>query len=157
MIHEDHQTLPLPEAKFIALRRSRRQLRLGFDGQPITLDLAPRSVSLLKLIDPSVAPVAPALAVSVPPTVEVGKDALFSAKPEPGSVPVTACRWSFGDGTSAEGKVVTHTYTRADTFTGKLACDGLDGIAFEKSFPVTAVGHVDTRFTPGRNRRPGAD
>ena len=123
----------------------------------ITLDLAPRSVSLLKLIDPSVAPVAPALAVSVPPTVEVGKDALFSAKPEPGSVPVTACRWSFGDGTSAEGKVVTHTYTRADTFTAKLACDGLDGIAFEKSFPVTAVGHVDTRFTPSRNRRPGAD
>jgi len=123
----------------------------------ITLDIAPRSVAVLKLIDPSVAPVAPALAVSVPRPMEVGKEAVFSAKPEPGSVPVTACRWSFGDGTFAEGNVVTHTYTRAATFTAKLACDGLDGVAFENSFLVAATGHMNTRFTPGRNRRHEAD
>lgn len=123
----------------------------------ITLDLAPRSVAVLKLIDTSVAPVAPALAVSIPRPVEVGIEVVFSAKPEPGSVPVTACRWSFGDETSSDGNVVTHTYTRAATFTAKLVCDGLDEVAFESSFPVAATGHVDTRFTPGRNRRPEAD
>jgi alpha-galactosidase len=63
-------------------------------------------------------------------------------------VPALAYRWDFGDGTSAEGASVTHTYTHAARYTVHVNVEGIEGVPFEKDFSVAVTGTVDTIFRP---------
>jgi alpha-galactosidase len=120
------------------------------DSAALSLNLAPHSVGMVKIVDSSVAASAPSIKVHLPEKIETGKMATFSAESEAGSVPALLYHWDFGDGTSAEGASVTHAYTHAGSFTVRLRAEGIEGVAFEKSFAVSSTGTIDTIFRPER-------
>jgi hypothetical protein len=43
---------------------------------------------------------------------------------------------------------VTHTFTHAANYTIHLRGEGIEGVPFEKDFPVAVTGTVDTIFRP---------
>jgi len=116
----------------------------------LSLKLAPQSVRIVKILDTSIPAAAPVAKVEMPEKIEAGKPATFSAQgyPGPDYVPALAYHWDFGDGTSVEGFSVTHTYTHAATYTVRLTVEGIEGLPFEKDFPVAVTGDVDTVFRP---------
>jgi alpha-galactosidase len=114
----------------------------------ISLSLVPRSVRIVKIIDTSVPAGAPLVTAEIPEKLEAGKTVPFSAQASADQVPALAYHWDFGDGTGAEGISITHTYTRAASYTVRLMVEGIDGVPFEKNFPVSVTGTVDTIFRP---------
>jgi PKD repeat protein len=77
----------------------------------------------------------------------------LSAQSAAGSVPALSYRWDFGDGTSAEGSSVTHSYTHAGSFTIHLIAEGIEGVPFEKSLTVSVTGTIDPIFRPDLYQR----
>lgn len=119
----------------------------------IRVQLPPHSVKVLKIIDSSVAPAAPAVTTHGPDHAEAGDTVQFSAEADPVGTPVLTYRWDFGDGTYGEGATASHAYTHAGDFTLRLTARGLDGISFEKSLTVKVAGRIDTRFYPAKKER----
>jgi hypothetical protein len=119
----------------------------------ISFSLAPHSVLMLKFLNDSVPASAPKAVANVPDNVPIGLSQEFSAHTEAESEPAVEFRWDFGDGTSATGKTVHHTFTHRGAFTVKLVADGIDGLRFEKEFPVSASGNFSTTFDPKRIER----
>jgi len=113
-----------------------------------SLNLAPQSVRVVKILDTSIPAAAPLVNVAIPEKIDAGKPASWSAQNSPDHVPALAYRWDFGDGTSAEGPSVTHTFTHAANYTVHLKVEGIEGVPFEKDFPVAVTGAVDTIFRP---------
>lgn len=108
----------------------------------------PHSVRMLKIVDTSLSPSAPAVDAQVPEKIETGKPASFSAQNGDNSVPALSYHWDFGDGTSAKGASVTHSFTHSGQFTVRLTAQGIEGAPFEKNFKVSAEGVIDTTFRP---------
>ena len=119
----------------------------------IALQLPPHSVKVLKIIDTSIPPAAPSVRVRCPDTAEAGNTVSFFAETDPESVPVLAYRWDFGDGTSASGAAVSHTYTHPGDLSVRVLASGLDNVLFEKSSPIRIEGKITTRFAPSRKKR----
>lgn len=105
---------------------------------------APESVRLIKLVDTSVPAAGPSVAASVPTQAHAGEPLTFSANAEPSGVPAIGCRWDFGDGTSADGCSLSHTYTLARKFTVHLTVQGVEGLDTEKTYSITATGFPNT-------------
>jgi hypothetical protein len=114
----------------------------------ISLSLAPQSVRVVKIVDSSIPAAAPMVSVAIPENIEAGKPITLSAQSSSDHVPALAYHWDFGDGTSAEGPSVTHTFTHAASYTVHLNVEGIEGVPFEKDFPVAVTGTVDTIFRP---------
>jgi hypothetical protein len=114
----------------------------------LSLNLAPESVRIVKILDSSIPAAAPLVNVAIPGKIEAGKPLILSAQSSSDHVPALAYRWDFGDGTSAEGTPVTHTFTHAASYSMHLSVEGIDGVPFEKDFPVAVTGAVDTIFRP---------
>jgi hypothetical protein len=89
----------------------------------------------------------------VPPVANAGETFPLSAQTDASGVLAVSCVWDFGDGISAHGAKVSHTYTRAGTFTVRLTVQGIDGPATGQSFSVRVTG--DLRAYPNLldNRR----
>jgi alpha-galactosidase len=121
---------------------------LGGDSPALSVKVAPHSVQMLKIVDTSTAASAPSVKVRAPEKIETGKPATFSGESSPDGVPALSYRWDFGDGTSDEGRSVTHFYTHAGKFTVHMTAEGIEGVPFEKSFQVSATGKIDTVFRP---------
>jgi len=119
----------------------------------IAVQLPPHSVRVLKVIDTSIPTAAPMVSVHVPENAEAGKTVQFSAETDPAGVPALVYRWNFGDGTSAEGTTVSHSYTHSGDFTVRLLANGLDGEPFEKSTLIKVKGKIDSHFAPSSKRR----
>jgi alpha-galactosidase len=119
----------------------------------LSLTVPGQSVRMVKIVDTSIAPSAPSVNVQAPEKVETGKAATFSAQSTADSVPALSYRWDFGDGTSAEGAAVTHSYTHAGSFTIRLSAEGIEGVAFERNLAVSVTGTIDTSFRPERYQR----
>jgi len=119
----------------------------------LSLNLPPQSVQIVKILDTSIPAAAPAVKVTIPAKIETGKPASFSVQPAADGVPALAYHWDFGDGTSEDGASIAHTYTRAATYTVHLNVEGIESVPFEKDFPVTATGTIDTIFRPELYRR----
>ena len=119
----------------------------------ISLNLPPRSVRVLKIVQASVAPGAPSVQVHAPQNAELGQTVGFSAEADASGAAALAYHWDFGDGTTADGASVSHTFTRAGQFQIHVNADGIEGLPFEKTFSIAVTGEIDTRFTPSRNRR----
>jgi PKD repeat protein len=84
----------------------------------------------------------PAAVFRGPASATVGRPVTFDASGSvPGGSPITAYRWSFGDGTSGAGQSVTHTYGRAGTFDVVLTVTDAAGAADSASqrLPVYAA------------------
>jgi len=125
---------------------------LKIDGQ------APHSVQLIRLIDDSVAPAAPAIDIHAPTTLQAGQSASFRALTTEASVPALRYSWDFGDGTEEEGAAVTHAYTRDGAFKVQLRVDGLDGKPTLQSVEVNVEGAFKTTYQVEDYRRyQGAD
>lgn len=59
----------------------------------------------------------PSLATSVPATAVAGQTASFAASTADLFSPIASVTWSFGDGGSAEGTALAHTYAQPGTYT----------------------------------------
>lgn len=103
---------------------------------------APESVRVFKIIDNNVSPSAPTVTATVPAVANAGESFALSAQTEPAGVPAISYVWEFGDGTSADGPKVSHTYTRAADFTIRLTVQGIDGVPAVQSFPVKVTGNL---------------
>ena len=103
---------------------------------------APESVRVFKIIDNNVSQSAPAVTANVPSVANAGETFPLSAQTEPAGVPAVNYVWDFGDGTSADGPKVSHTYTRAANFTIHLTVQGIDGVPAVQSFPVKVTGNL---------------
>jgi alpha-galactosidase len=126
---------------------------VAFDGDVLALeDQPPHSVRLIKFVDASLPPAPPTLSTKVPAAAEIGQPVKFSAASGSG-VPVLSYHWEFGDGTSAEGAEVAHTYTRTADQVVQLTAEGMDGIPARESFRITIGGTVRTRMRLQQNRR----
>ena len=125
----------------------------GANSSALALKVAPHSVSMVKIVDPSIPASAPTVTVQAPEKIATARPAKFSAQSAADGVPALSYHWDFGDGTSAEGASVTHAFTHTGSFTVHLNVEGIEGVAFEKSFPVSVVGAIDTRFRPDLYQR----
>jgi alpha-galactosidase len=125
----------------------------GTNQEAIQVDQPAHSARIFKIVDTSVAPATPSVQETVPSKVETGKPAVYFARVKENGVPALSYRWDFGDGTSADGAAVTHTYTRQGSYKVHLAAEGVDGGSFEKSVSVEASGTIDTVFTPAKKKR----
>lgn len=112
----------------------------------------PHSVRLIKIINSSVPAAAPSVTLNAPASAGTGQAVKLEAVPAAGGVPALSYHWDFGDGTSAAGAEVTHTFTRASDYNVKLAADGVDGIPAEKQTTIAVRGAVPTAFHLDENR-----
>ena len=127
---------------------------VGFEGNILRFDnRPPHSVRLIKIIDTSIPPAVPEVSIQVPTHPEAGKPVEFSATPRADRLPVVNYHWDFGDGTAADGREVTHTYTRAADYIVQLKVDGVDGVPAQNSFPLTISGIIKTEFDLPNYRR----
>jgi alpha-galactosidase len=100
------------------------------------------SVRMIKLVDSNVSPSAPSVKAQVPAVANAGETVHLSAETEAAGVPAVGYHWDFGDGTSANGARVSHTYTGAANFTIRLTVDGVDGVPFVQRFSVKVSGNL---------------
>jgi alpha-galactosidase len=119
----------------------------------LSLDIPPHSVRMVKIVDSSIAPAAPAITTQVPPRADAGSPVAFSAASDPNGIPALAYRWDFGDGSDSTGPSVLHSYTRAGEFRVHLVVEGIENVPFETSFTVKVSGEIEKHFQPDRNRR----
>jgi alpha-galactosidase len=121
---------------------------IGQNQASLSLKLPPHSVRMVKIIDTSIPASAPSVNVQAAEKVEAGKPATLSAQSAAVGVPALSYHWDFGDGTSAEGSSVTHSYTHAGNFTIHLIAEGIEGVPLEKSLTISVTGHIDNIFRP---------
>ena len=114
---------------------------LAFDSTGLRMENQPAHfVTLLKILDESVAAQAPSIAAKVPATGKIGENLGFAAAASAGHVPALAYRWDFGDGVVADGAALSHTYTREGSYKAHLRVEGVDGLSFEQDYPLTIKG-----------------
>jgi hypothetical protein len=118
-----------------------RQLTFDSSGLHIENQLA-HSVTLLKILDESVAAQPPSVTGRIPVTGKVDEDLVFAAVASEGHVPALSYHWDFGDGVVTDGSTLSHTYTHEGSYRVHLHVDGVDGLAFEQDYPVTIKGTI---------------
>jgi alpha-galactosidase len=121
---------------------------ISVNANSLSLNLKPHSVQILKIIDSSMPAAAPLITAQIPEKIPPGKAVTFSAQASADQVPALGFHWDFGDGTAAEGVRVLHTFTHAANYTVHLKVDGIDGLPFDKDFPIAVTGEVNTIFHP---------
>ncbi len=120
----------------------------------VRLELPPHSVRVLKIIDDAVPAAAPEFEVQCPLTGRTGSVLVCSAKAL-GSEPVLTYDWTFGDGVSAQGPRVEHTWTEPGDYRVQVSAASLDGKTSQKEVEVRALGYMSTVFAPSRIHRLG--
>jgi alpha-galactosidase len=113
----------------------------------------PQSAVVIKLVDSAVAKAAPSVTAQVPSQSKAGETIAFSANAAPDGVPALRYHWDFGDGTTSEGRKVSHCYTRAADFTVQLTVDGPDDVPYEKSSSIKVTGELKPTPQLRANRR----
>jgi alpha-galactosidase len=108
----------------------------------IQLEQPAHSVRMIKIVDTSVAAAGPSITLTAPVNGKIYEVLSFVGAAESGGVPALAYHWSFGDGTSEDGRQVHHAYTKAGNFTVRLKVDGIDGTPAEKSATVSVNGDI---------------
>jgi alpha-galactosidase len=123
-------------------------------GGAVRLELPPHSVRVLKIIDDAVAASPPQFEVQCPRTGKTGSVLVCSVKPQ-GAEPILTYDWTFGDGVSAHGPRVEHTWTEPGEYPVRVSVTGLDGKVAQKQVAVRMVGYMSTVFAPSAIRRLG--
>ncbi len=115
----------------------------AFDSTGLRIENQPAHfVTLLKILDESIPAEAPSITAKVPTTGKMDEELSFAAAASEDHVPAIAYHWDFGDGVVADGATLRHTYTREGSYTTHLRVEGIDGLSFEKDYPVTIKGRV---------------
>jgi len=116
------------------------QRTVPVSGDALQLEQPGHSVQLVKIIDTAVPAAAPSITLDVPDHAKAWADIKLSANADANGVPALSYRWDFGDGTSEEGRQVSHAYTKSGKFTIKLKVDGVDGVEAEKQAAIAVDG-----------------
>lgn len=111
------------------------------------------SVRLLKLIDDSAPAKTPVAKIVSAADGNAGADLSFDAAEGSEDNPVLLYRWDFGDGTVAEGRHLTHAYTRSGDYQVTLTAVGLGEASAQTHASVSVSGSMSTRFHPDTQRR----
>ncbi len=114
---------------------------------------APESVRVIKIVDNSISASAPMVTADVPSMAKTGEAFAMSAQTDASGVPAVGYAWDFGDGITADGAKLSHTYTRAGTFTVRLTVQGIDGLAAGRSFSIKVSGDLHAYPNLLENRR----
>jgi alpha-galactosidase len=122
------------------------------DGH-IDMVLPAHSVRMLKLIDTSAPKPLPVFAVSVPLDGPAGSALEMRATADSSKTPVLEYHWNFGDETSEEGAVVTHTYTQPGKYLVTVNSIGLDGSRSRQTALISVNGYVPTIYDPSAKVR----
>jgi PKD repeat protein len=69
------------------------------------------------------------------------------------ATPVLQYHWAFGDGVSAEGSQVTHTYTHASHYRVTATAIGLNGRTLQHTLDIPVTGAVPTAYDPTAKKR----
>jgi len=118
-------------------------LPVAMDRETLRLDNQPaHTVKLIKIIDTSIPAAAPSIAFQVPAQARIGEEIEVSSVASKDGVPALAYHWDFGDGTAADGAILTHAYTVAGNYTVRFTAEGLDGKSAEKTFSIAVSGQV---------------
>ena len=120
----------------------------------INLVQKPHSVSMLKLIDHDFSATPPPFRVNSATAAIAGETLTLSIVALSSDAPILSCHWDFGDGSTADGLEVRHTYTRAGEYDVHETVTGLDAITNSGNLKVSISGSVSTRFVPSDKRRP---
>jgi alpha-galactosidase len=130
-----------PDHRYRVVDVFQPEQQLAFDSTGLRIENQPAHfVTLLKILDESIAAQAPSVTAQVPATGKVGEDLGFRAIASERPVPALAYHWDFGDGVIADGATLTHTYTREGSYTVHLRVEGADGLSFEEDCSVTVKG-----------------
>ena len=113
----------------------------------------PQSAVVIKLVDTAVAKTAPSVTAQVPTQSKVGETITLSASADAKGVPAVSYHWDFGDGTTSEGRNVSHCFTRGADFKVRLTVDGPDGMPYEQSFSIAVTGELHPTPKLRANRR----
>jgi heat shock protein HslJ len=112
-------TLQQQEDALVAILRSARSYFVADTALQIAGDAGFLNYSLTPLSRPEV--IAPPQAViQMVPQSQVGQIVVFDGSTSSGQAPLVSWKWDFGDGFTASGVVVQHTYPNAGTFTVRL-------------------------------------
>jgi hypothetical protein len=120
----------------------------------ISLVQPAHSVRMFKLIDNAVSAEPPAFEVQSATAGKAGENLTFSGESVPDAAPVLAYHWDFGDGTSADGMKVHHTFTHSGEYAVHVTATGLGATADSKDVKVKITGSIATRFIPADKKRP---
>jgi alpha-galactosidase len=116
---------------------------LKLEGNTIAvIDQPPHSVKMIKIVDRSVSAASPTLMTETPEGAKAGETLVFAAKTDSNGVPAIDYRWDFGDGVSAEGARLSHTYTLPGNYKVTLRVNGIDGVPAEKEFVLIVQGNM---------------
>lgn len=126
-----------------------RAVPLGTDAQAANGFFAEiRLMPIGVILPPSGAPTA--VFTTSPTPVQLNVPTTFDASastPGTGASAITSYQWLFGDGTTASGQVVTHTYTTIGTFNGSLTVTNDRGVSATAPLAVTLGGDTSDAFS----------
>ena len=118
----------------------------------VRLALPPHSVRVLKIIDDSVPASSPAFEIHCPASGRTGSALACSATTQ-ATEPVLTYDWTFGDGVSAQGSRIAHTWTEPGEYHVRVVATGLDGKTSQKEADVRTTGYMSSVFVPSSFRR----
>ena len=110
--------------------------RVEFGDHQFSVVQPPHSVRVLRFEKLGAPPLEVKSEILGPSAIEAGETAKFFAKTSEGALPVVGYEWSFGDGTTAQGDIVEHTYTHSGTFSVVLRSEGIDGKTGDTTHPI---------------------
>jgi alpha-galactosidase len=116
--------------------------RLSPERDSLELEQPAHSVELIKIVDTSIPAAAPSIRVQVPERARVGEDLQFVSTVDPEAVPALTYHWDFGDGTTDDGRQLTHAYNRPGNYTVRLLVEGVDGIPAETKTSISVNGDL---------------
>ena len=118
----------------------------------LQIDLPPDSVTMIKLIDTSIPAADPVVTLSVPEAGNSGEPVALSAAWKDGD-PVVAYHWNLDDGTTQDGREISHTWTEPGDYEVRLTALGLSGTTASQSVHIKITGQIKTDFDPAANQR----
>jgi PKD repeat protein len=93
---------------------------------------------VLKIVGEKFFGIVPDIRVDFNQTVYVGETAIFNASKSTDDGEIVSLEWNFGDGTSGNGAVVSHSYTKEGTYQVVLNVTDNDGLHNLATLTVTA-------------------
>jgi alpha-galactosidase len=119
----------------------------------VRLTVPGQAVRMFRIVNEDAPAAVPTLTVHHPGSGHAGQTLDFDATASDAE-PVVSWHWTFGDGVSAEGPSVNHTWTEPGVYTISLTARGIDGRNTAQTFSVRIGGYMSTVFDPEEIRRP---
>jgi len=142
-------TAPPPTTTQAVTTVTVRAIPIGTDAQTSNAFSAEIRLMPIGVILPPADPPVAAFTIS-PQPVLLNVPSTFDASastPGNGSSSITSYQWNFGDGGTASGRVVTHTYTTTGTFSGTLTVTNDRGVSATAPISVSLGGDTSDAFS----------